>query len=148
MRGVILITLVSFLVSPPGYAQASDRESESKIIVLERLLRVEALASKDLSVLSSFLSEEIVLVRMDGRTQKKAEFIAELESGAAMRCTVADVVVRIHGRTATATGLFEISGVERGKPFLRRGRFLDTWLNQSRLWFIIASLSVPARDGE
>lgn len=35
-------------------------------------------------------------------------------------------------------------GYGAGKPFVRRGRFVDTWLDKNGQWIAIASLLTPA----
>ena len=52
-------------------------------------------------------------------------------------------MVRVHGDTAVVTGLFQVIGVEDGKTFVRRGRFLDTWLVKDGTWLLTASISIP-----
>src|SRR5437667_8312152 len=36
--------------------------------------------------------------------------------------------VHVFGKTAIATGVFRAKGVEAGKRYVRRERFVDTWL--------------------
>jgi len=54
--------------------------------------------------------------------------------------------VELHGDTAIITGIFRTTGVERGKPFARRERFVDTWLYRSGQWVSISSLVTLARN--
>jgi hypothetical protein len=50
------------------------------------------------------------------------------------------MVVHLHGNAAIVTGVFEIKGVDRGKPYAQRERFVDTWLYKNGQWVSIAGL--------
>lgn len=144
MHVLILVILAGCVLSIPAYSQSTyDNNTESKLIALEHLVRGQAIANKDLNTLNVFLADQVVLVSIEGRAQSKAEFLAELQSFHVLRFAMEDVIVRSHGNTVAVTGLFQMSGVRRGKPFVRQGRFLDSWLNEYGRWQIIASLSTP-----
>ena len=38
------------------------------------------------------------------------------------------MTVHLYGNAAVVTGAYRDKGTEKGKPFLRRGRFTDTWI--------------------
>lgn len=144
MHVLILVILAGCVLSIPAYSQSTyDNNTESKLIALEHLVRGQAIANKDLNTLNVFLADQVVLVSIEGRAQSKAEFLAELQAFDVLRFAMEDVIVRSHGNAVAVTGLFQMSGVRRGKPFVRQGRFLDTWLNEYGRWQIIASLSTP-----
>ncbi len=48
--------------------------------------------------------------------------------------------VHLHGTTAIVTGVFLIKGVDHGKPFAERERFVDTWFCKKGQWVSIAGL--------
>lgn len=147
MRKLILVALAGCVLwSPLCLESADEHETESKFMALERLVRVQAIPGKDLNILNVLLADNMVRVTLEGRSQTKAEFLTELQSLDALHYEIHDMVVRLHGDTVAVTGLFQMSGVRQGKPFVRQGRFLDTWLNDDGRWLIIASLSTPAKD--
>ena len=53
------------------------------------------------------------------------------------------LTARMFGNTVLATGVYVTKGVENGKPYLRRARFVDTWTFQSGTWLCVASQSTP-----
>jgi len=53
------------------------------------------------------------------------------------------MVVHFHGDAAVITGIYETKGVDHGKQFVRRSRFVDTWLYKNGVWKSIASLTTP-----
>jgi ketosteroid isomerase-like protein len=146
MKSVILVTAIVCLASAAqAFSQNSqERDTESKLIALERLMRVQALSSKDVNVLTTFLADEFVMVTMEGLPKEKAEFLDYLQSLDSVRYETQEMIVRVHGNTAIVTGLFQMTTVKRGKPLAQRGRFVNTWLNREGRWLIVASVSIPA----
>ena len=53
------------------------------------------------------------------------------------------MAVHLHGETAIVTGIYGTKGVDHGKPFVRRDRFVDTWRYKNGVWTSIASLATP-----
>jgi ketosteroid isomerase-like protein len=147
MKKLVLIAVIACLGLRPNYAQSSyARDTESKLMALERVIRLQALPSKDLNTLNTFLADEFVLVTVDGTTKSKQELWAYLQSVDSLRYSMQEMIVREHGATAIVTGLFQMWGMQRGKPFVRRGRFVDTWLNREGRWVLLASVSTPTHD--
>src|ERR1051325_9442234 len=124
VRGVALITLMLCMLGHAHTQDSNERDIESKLMALERLVRVQALSSKDLSTLNRFLSDEFVLVDIDGVQKNKVELLAYIESLDSLRYSVEEMVVRVHGDPTIVTGLFRSPTVQKGKPSMRQGRFL------------------------
>ena len=141
---VLIAVILGMAVSKSAAQSAYDTAIQSRLMALERLVRTQALPSGDFNTLNAALVDEFVLVTFEGRSQSKTELLASLQSLDALHYVVQDMVVRVHGDTAIVTGRFQMSGVLRGKPFARQGRFVDTCLNSNGRWLIIASVSTPA----
>ena len=145
MNRMVLIGMMLAAGLPQMLAQSAyNSEMESKLMSLERLVRVQALPNGDFTTLNSILADEFVLVTSEGRLQDKREWLAYVQGLDAVHYAIQDMIVRVHGDAAIVTGRFQMSGVERGKPFVRQGRFVDTCLNSNGRWLIISSLSTPA----
>jgi ketosteroid isomerase-like protein len=144
MKVLVLVAMMVCLLESAHAHDAEERDTESKLMALERVVRVQALSSKDLSGLNGFLSDEFVLVTMDGAQKDKAELLAYLQSLNFLRYAIEEMIVRVHGDTAIVTGLFRMTTVQKGRPSVRTGRFLDTWLNRDGHWSMVASVSIPA----
>lgn len=145
MNKYFLIAVTLGLSFSQAHAQSAyDSETQSKLVALEQLVRVQALPSGDFNTLNAVLADRFVLVTFEGRAQSKTEFLAYWQSFDTLHYTVQDMIVRVHADTAIVTGRFQMSGVRAGKPFARQGRFVDTCLNQDGRWLIVASLSTPA----
>jgi len=144
MRRVIWVAMLACLPTLQGYAQSPyEREIESKIMALERVVRLQAYGSKDLKTLNELLDDDFVSVNLEGQRQSKREVLEYVQTVNELHYTVQEMVVRVHGDTVIVTGVLQMSVVRGGKPSVRRGRFVDTWMNKNGHWAAIASLSTP-----
>jgi len=130
------------------WAQDTEAATKSKIIALEQLWN-QAYKSADTKALDSILDDRIVLVNDDGSMQTKAEFLASVKSSApdpsAQQQQVAPESFNVHvyGNVTIATGVMKVKGVEAGKPYTRRERFVDTWVFKHGAWVCIGTNATP-----
>lgn len=54
-------------------------------------------------------------------------------------------VAREHGNIVIVTGILHLKGIDAGKPYLKFGRYLDTWILTGNRWLCISSMSTPVR---
>jgi ketosteroid isomerase-like protein len=142
MLGILLLSPV--LVS----AQETDSATKSKIVALEQLWN-QAYKSGDTKALDSILDDGIVLVNDDGSVQTKSEFLASVKASTpqptAQQQQVAPESFSVHtyGNVAIATGVMHVKGVENGKSYNRRERFVDTWIFQHGNWVCVGTDATP-----
>ena len=142
LNWIVVLTCVGLAAT--GYAQGTyDSAVESKLIALERVAKLQALQSKDAKTLDAIFDDSFVYVDFDGRVQTKSEVLAYVQKVDSLQFIVEGMTVKLHGDTAIVTGLYRIKVVERGKTFVRKGRFVDTWLHKNERWVAIASLLMP-----
>jgi hypothetical protein len=87
-----------------------------------------------------------VLVNDDGSLQSKNEFLTGIDTAkpfANQQDNPESIKVRFFGNVAIATGVFRQSGFENGKAFVRRNRFVDTWIHNGNSWQRIAASATP-----
>ena len=142
-RGLLLALLCapSVLVSAQNDANSGI---QSKIIALEKAWN-QAYKLGDTRALEEILDDQIVLINDDGSIQTKAEFLASVQPAKSQEQQVApaSMNVRVFGNTAIATGVFRAKGVEAGKPYVRRERFVDTWVDKGGKWSCVATNATP-----
>jgi ketosteroid isomerase-like protein len=139
----MLVGLLVCAGTSAGYAQgASDSDSGSKIVALENLWK-QAAEAKDLKALDSILDGAFIYVDPEGRLLTKAAVLADPKASTGLQFIPESMVVHLHGDTAVVTGIYRITHVEGGKPFVRHERFLDTWRYNKGSWMAIASLATP-----
>ncbi len=127
-------------------AEAQDNGSvESKVIAIEKAWN-QAYKLRDKKALSEILNDSIVLVNDDGSLQSKNTFLGSVDAAKPSDQQQAEpesISVHVFGDVAIATGIFREKGVENGKPYLRRNRFVDTWVNRSGSWVCVAASATP-----
>jgi len=133
------------LGSAMAAAQAADDPGvASNLIALERVGKMQAWQNKDVTALGAVLDDAFVYVDPEGKVLTKAEVLRQIKTTDSLQFTAEAITVKLHGKTAIVTGLYRMKGMEHGKPFVRRGRFVDTWLDKNGQWIAIASLLTPA----
>jgi ketosteroid isomerase-like protein len=137
------IVLLAWAEASAAYGQrATDSEAASKIIALEHVWN-QAAEVKDPKALDTLLDDAFVYVDPDGNLLTKAEVLSDLQALRRLQVLSESMVVHLHGDTAVVTGIYQTKGVDRGKPFVRRDRFVDTWHYKNGVWMSIASLATP-----
>src|SRR5580692_5614872 len=127
VKTLMLVALLASVGTLAGYAQDVDFDVEAKILATQHMWG-QAYVSKDPKALERILDDAFVNVDSDGILQTKAEVVAEVNTSTAVQFLTESMVVHLHGNVAIVTGVFEIKGVDRGKPYAQRERFVDTWL--------------------
>jgi ketosteroid isomerase-like protein len=137
-----LIVLLWLLT--PFLAVAQD---STKIIAMEHLWN-RAELNNDAKAVRLLLADDFVMTVAEGVLHNKAQILASVADKSYRPEILQSIglVVHSYGNTAVVTGAFHEKGVDKGKPWERRGRFTDTWMNLSGRWQCIAShFSVPPR---
>ena len=113
-----------------------------KILALENAWN-QAEEHKDAKALDGLLAGTLVYVDYDGKLMTKADFMASVKRPALHPDQIINdgMTTRIYGDTVIVTGLYREKGALEGKPYLRRGRFTDTWVNLNGRWQCVASQS-------
>ena len=149
MKSASLLTvlLCTTALFAPGQ-DASDSATKSKIAALEGAWN-QAYKSGDAKALDVLLDNGIVLVNDDGSVQTKAEFLASVKppgtqaGSQEQQVAPESMSVRVFGNTAIATGVFRAKGVEGRKSYVRRERFIDTWIYKDGHWACVATDATP-----
>jgi ketosteroid isomerase-like protein len=145
MRAVAAICVLVSAWAAIGVGQESVKPSgeEGRIIALESAWD-QAEKNKDATALAGLLADNLVYVDYDGSLRNKQQFLASIKSASVSSEQINNegVTVRLYSNNvAVSTGIYRDKGVENGKPFQRRGRFTNVWINQNGTWQCIASQS-------
>jgi ketosteroid isomerase-like protein len=140
MRELLLVALLACSGTSAGYAQ-EDRDSSaaSKLVAIEHLWS-QTYLNRDPKALERILDDAFLSVDSDGVFQTKSDLLVEVTRSTTMQVLTESITVHLHGDTAIVTGIFLIKGLDRGKPFAQRERFLDTWFYKNGQWVSIAGL--------
>jgi hypothetical protein len=122
----------------------NDQEKRSRIIALENAWD-QAEGRQDLRTLDTIFDNSLVYVDYDGRLMTKAEFLVSVKEEAAHvpQIVTESISVTVFDKIAVSSGIYRERGVDAGKPYVRRGRFIDTWVYKNFRWVCIATQSTP-----
>lgn len=122
--------------------RAKPSGEEGRIIALESAWD-QAEQNKDATALTNILADDLVYVDYDGSISTKQQFLADVKSAdiTGEQINNEGVTVHMYNNVAVSTGIYRDKGIEKGKPFQRRGRFTNVWLNRNGKWECIASQS-------
>jgi ketosteroid isomerase-like protein len=147
--GPLMVLLYAMTLSVLAQ-DTSDAATKSKIAALEGAWN-QAYKSGDTKALDALLDNAIVLVNDDGSVQTKKEFLASVKppgtQAGSQEQQVAPESMSVHvfGNTAVATGIFRAKGMEGKKAYVRRERFIDTWIYKDGHWVCVATDATPIR---
>jgi ketosteroid isomerase-like protein len=143
MRGIFLsIALLLFGAAPAAAQQNNASEEGGHILALESAWN-HALESKDTKALSMLLANTLLSVDIDGSIQSKSEFLASIKAPdyQPSQAVTEQSTVQVYGDSAVVVGVFRVKGTEKGKPYVHRERFVDTWIKLNGTWQCVATTS-------
>src|SRR5216684_1558900 len=134
---VVLVSAGRLAVLAQG---TSDADAVSKILALESAWN-QAVGTRDTKALNAIFDNFLVYVEHDGKVMSKAEYLATVKraAGNPQLVTTEGMTAHVWGTTAIVTGIYRERGVRDGKPYNRRGRFIDTWIVKDGIWLCVAA---------
>jgi ketosteroid isomerase-like protein len=143
LRSAIMLVVLAGAGGARVCAQsASDPDAVAKVLALERLWG-QASALRDIKALDFIFDDDLVNLDIDGRLMTKAQTLADTLTAASVQIVVESTSAQAHGKTVIVTGVLRLKGVDAGKPYLRHGRFVDTWMYRRSHWVCVASETTP-----
>jgi ketosteroid isomerase-like protein len=149
MKQTCLLALLIFSIAGCAQAQTgNDGAARLKITALEESW-YQAFKAKDTKAVDSILDERVLLVNDDGSVQTKGEFLAAMKYmfsqpvAQQQHVRPESLEIKVFGTTVVAIGVMLVEGVEHGKTYRRRERFLDTWKYKDGSWLIIGTEATP-----
>ena len=132
---------LTLLVMNAGAAAAQPAKTELEIRAMEKLWN-ESRVRADVVSLGKLLADDWTVTHGDGTINTKAEYLADLKSGA--RKFFGDVkqddfTVRIYGDTAVAAGVSDSKVEYKGKPSGGALRFTRVYVKRDGRWQMIVS---------
>jgi len=134
------LTMLSALTVPLAAQQATAAVSK-EIRALEDTWN-DARARADVAALDRLLADGWTVVHGDGSINTKAEYLADLKSGARRfdgGVAVSDFTVRVYGDTAIAAGTSESKVTIDGRPQGGSLRFTRVYVRRDGRWVMVAT---------
>jgi len=101
--------------------------------------RMTAMAQKDIAILSTLLSDDLVYTHSSARLDTKQSLIGNMESGSTVYTAVepSDVKAQDLGDAVVLTGACRISVMTQGRPNSFSVRFTDVYANKGGQWQMV-----------
>jgi ketosteroid isomerase-like protein len=151
--GKIIVTVGLFMLSAAFTAigQNTVHDDEGKILALENAWN-HALEAKDSNAVNMILANTFVSVDVDGSVASRGEYLASIKSSdyQPSQAVTEQSNVQVYGDAAVVVGIYREKGTEKGKPYVHRERFVDTWIKTNGTWQCVAttSTSITAKAGQ
>jgi len=102
-----------------------------------------ALEAKDTKALDMILAKTLVSIDIDGSVSNKSEFLVSIKAPdyQPSQAVTEESNVQVYGDAAVVVGIFRVKGTEKGKPYVHRERFVDTWIKTNGTWQCVATTS-------
>jgi len=144
MKKSLAVLLLALAVRAALCAQSKPAPSGDEIQIrqLERAWN-EAEARHDPAAVTNIVADTLVYIDFDGSVMNKAEYIQDVTKTAYQADHLYDegLTVTVYGNAAVVNGIYRETGTNKGRPYVHRVRFTDTWIKQNGVWRCVASQS-------
>ena len=139
---IVTVSLILLGVGLGAARQSTDSDEGGRILGLEKAWNL-ALEQKDVKALDMLLANTMVSVDIDGSVSSKTEFLASIKAPEYQpsQAVTEQTGVQVYGDSAVVVGIFRVKGTDKGKPFMHRERFVDTWIKTTGAWQCVATTS-------
>jgi len=143
MKAKMLFTTGLIVAAAAISVRGQSRSDEAGRIQALELAWNHALEAKDAAAMDMLLANTMVSVDIDGSVVNKKEFLAGVKSPEYQpsQAVTEQSNVQMYGDAAVVVGIFRIKGVEKGKTYVHRERFVDTWVKINGTWQCVATTS-------
>jgi ketosteroid isomerase-like protein len=123
-----------------AFAQSATSDEGGRVLGLEKAWN-KAIEAKDTKALDQLLASTFVAVEIDGSVSTKSEFLAGIKAPEYQpsQAVNEEMNIQVYGNSAVVVGIFRVKGMEKGKAYVHRERFIDTWIKQNQGWQCVAS---------
>jgi len=149
MIRLVLVTLALLVCSSSPFAQEKPAGSdEIQIRQLERAWN-QAEAKQEIKEVANLVDDTLVYTDYDGSIMNKAEYLKWVAAPDQKADHLYDegLTVHVYGNAAVVAGIYRESGINKGKHYVVRSRYTDTWIKRDGVWRCVASHStlIPAK---
>jgi ketosteroid isomerase-like protein len=143
MRRFAFLTLGLFLCTSSPFAQEKPVDSdEIQIRQLERAWN-QAEAKQEVKEVANLVDDTLVYTDYDGSIMNKTEYLKWVAAPEQKADHLYDegLTVHVYGNAAVVAGIYRESGTNKGKHYIVRSRYTDTWIKRDGVWRCVASHS-------
>jgi ketosteroid isomerase-like protein len=142
MKRLVLLA-IALILSSSSVAQENPANSdEIQIRQLERAWN-QAEANQQVKEVSNLVDDTLVYTDYDGSLMNKAEYMKWVAAPEQKADHLFDegMTVHVYANAAVVSGIYRESGTNKGKKYVIRSRYTDTWIRYGTIWRCVASHS-------
>ena len=136
----ILLSAAILAQEKPAQEKSTPSSEEIQIKQLERAWN-QAEAHHDAAAVTAIVADTLTYIDFDGSIMNKTEYVRDVTKTAYQADHLYDegLNVAVYGNAAVVTGIYRETGSSKGKKYVHRVRFTDTWIKQGGVWRCVAS---------
>jgi ketosteroid isomerase-like protein len=142
MKTLFTALLAVFALSAVLFAQQKSAPSNDEIQVrqLEHAWN-EAESRHDVGAVTAIVADTLTYIDFDGSIMNKAEYLKDVTKTSYQADHLYDegLNVVVYGDAAVVVGIYRETGKSKGKTYIHRVRFTDTWIRRGGVWQCVAS---------
>jgi ketosteroid isomerase-like protein len=129
-----------FTSVPAAQDKSAASNDEIQVRQLERAWN-QAEAHHDSAAVTAIVTDTLTYIDFDGSLMNKSEYIRDVAKTSYQADHLHDegLKVAIYGNAAVVSGIYRETGTSKGKSYILRVRFTDTWIKQNGVWRCAAS---------
>ena len=150
MKLLTFAALFALALTPTPFAQQNSAANSDEIQIkqLERAWN-QAEAKQETSAISNLVADSLVYTDYDGSFMNKSEYMKWITEPGQKADHLYDegMTVQVYGNAGVVTGVYRETGTAKGKPYVIRSRYTDTWIKRNGAWLCVASHStlIPSK---
>jgi ketosteroid isomerase-like protein len=135
---LVVCSIAALAQEPP------DSGMKQNVLALEHAWD-QALERGDVKALNAIFDNSLIYIDYDGSFLTKAEYLSRVKQNDIhlQEIVTEEMNVQLFGSTAIVVGTYRAKGLEKGKAYVHRGRFMDTWVLEGKNWICVASGATP-----
>jgi ketosteroid isomerase-like protein len=136
----LLATMLLVFVASQAQQPSSLESDKVRVLALENSWN-EAEKNKDGKALDHLLASSFSYTDSDGSFMNKAQFLASITAPSYHPGQIINETMKAeaYGHVVVVSGTYREEGSEKGKSYVHRGRFTDTWVQERGAWLCAAS---------
>ena len=135
------VCIVIVVMAVGACAQAGPHDSDkARVLSLENAWN-EAEKHKDVKAIDGLIAASFAYTDSDGLFMNKQEFLASISATNYHPEQIVNdsMNAQAYDHAVVVTGTYVERGTEKGKAYIRHGRFSDTWIQEKGAWLCAAS---------
>jgi ketosteroid isomerase-like protein len=142
MKTLFAVVLSAITLTAALFAQEKPAPSNDEIQItqLERAWN-QAEARHDTNAVTNIVADTLSYIDFDGSIMNKTEYVRDVANTAYQADHLYDegLKVTVYGNAAVVVGIYRETGNTKGKNYVHRVRYTDTWIRRGGVWQCAAS---------